>query len=187
GLDFLDVFKDGSGLTPRLALSYVRQLPMDSATQAALQGGPEYRGWDVRTYQSADQVDLLNWLIYVLIAVNSDKNKKPKKPEPTYRPGEKKRKQSKPRSEEHTSELHSYTTVFRSRQVAMDSATQAALLGGPEYRGWDVRTYQSADQVDLLNWLIYVLIAVNSDKNKKPKKPEPTYRPGEKKRKQSKP
>lgn len=98
GLDFLDVFKDGSGLTPRLALSYVRQLPMDSATQAALQGGPEYRGWDVETYQSADQVDLLNWLIYVLIAVNSDKNKKPKKPEPTYRPGEKKRKQAKPNS-----------------------------------------------------------------------------------------
>src|SRR5690606_19450704 len=98
GLDFLDVFKDGSGLTPRLALSYVRQLPMDSATQAALQGGPEYRGWDVETYQSADQVVVVNWLICVHIGVKSDKNKKPNKPEATYRSGEKRRKPSKPNS-----------------------------------------------------------------------------------------
>src|SRR5690606_30124036 len=82
GLDFLDVFKDGSGLTPRLALSYVRQLPMDSATQAALQRGPEHRGADVHNDQSADLVDLLKWLIYVLIAVNSHNTKKAKTHEP---------------------------------------------------------------------------------------------------------
>lgn len=98
GIDFLDIFRDGSGLSPRLALAYIRQLPPESATQAAISGGPEYRGWGISTHLQVDQIDLLQALLYVYMSANSDKSSKPKKPDPTWRPGQKKRKQQDPNS-----------------------------------------------------------------------------------------
>lgn len=97
GIDFLDVLRDGSGLTPRLALAYIRQLPPESATQAALAGDSEYRGWTLDTYLQANQVDLMQYLIFAFVSAHSDK-RKPKKPEPLQRPGDRKRRQEDPNS-----------------------------------------------------------------------------------------
>lgn len=91
GIDLLDVLRPGSGLTPRLALAYARQMPLGSATVAALRGGAEYRGWDQDRYMTADLIDLLNTSIYVTVAANS--KKKPKQPEPYTRPGANKRQE----------------------------------------------------------------------------------------------
>lgn len=58
-MNFLDVFHDGSELSPRLALWLVEHLPEDSATIAAMKGGPQFRAWTQSMYLQAAQVNLL--------------------------------------------------------------------------------------------------------------------------------
>jgi len=83
---FGDVLKDGSGLTPRLALILINQLPIESRTMAVLQGGAEFIGWDRKMYMLANLIDATNQVAYVTVAAASGK-KKPKKPTPIERPG----------------------------------------------------------------------------------------------------
>lgn len=83
--DFLDVLRDGSGLTPRLALHLIRQLPVESRTVAALRGGPEFLGWGPDRYILANVFDAIKENTYVTVAANSGR-RKPSKPKPMDRP-----------------------------------------------------------------------------------------------------
>ena len=82
---FLDLLVDGSGLTPRLALALIKQLPLGSRTVAILQGGPEFQGWDMNMYMMANLFDAISQNTYVTVAAASGK-KKPAKPKPMERP-----------------------------------------------------------------------------------------------------
>ncbi|MFF3673568.1 hypothetical protein ACFYYS_06200 [Streptomyces sp. NPDC002120] len=108
-VDVLRVF-DG-GISPKLVLSLVGNLPIDSATLAALRGGSEHAGWDLNAYLLADVIDLLQWVQYTLTVQNAGKAaKKVKKPEPYKRPGVKSRKKSNPFAAAFNSETGSLTT-----------------------------------------------------------------------------
>jgi hypothetical protein len=96
GTDLLDVLRDGSGLTPRLALAYARQLPLESATVAALRGGPEFRGWNHDRYMMADLIDVAQIHVHATVSANS--KKRPKAPERYERPEARKRQRSNPNS-----------------------------------------------------------------------------------------
>lgn len=75
--------------SPRLILAYVRHMPPGSATAAALQGGDQFTGWDGHLHMLANIVDAIRENTHVLVSVNS--KRKPKPPEPVYRPQAKKK------------------------------------------------------------------------------------------------
>lgn len=60
GINLLDVFRAGSGLTPRRVLWLVGQLPPDSAFSASVRGGPEFRPWTPELHLLSAVVNLLN-------------------------------------------------------------------------------------------------------------------------------
>lgn len=94
GVNLRDVLIPGSGVSPKLILSYIRNMPMASATAAALRGGDQFRGWDIQTYMLANIVDAVQQNTFAFVSANS--KKKPKAPEPVERPAQKKQK-SNPR------------------------------------------------------------------------------------------
>lgn len=83
-VDLHDVLVDGSGLSPRLVIAYIRQLPPDSATVAAIRGGEQFRGWGVQAYLLANIIDSMKENTYAFVASNS--KRKPKAPDPFPRP-----------------------------------------------------------------------------------------------------
>ncbi len=90
GLRLTDVFRfDGSLLVGEAAI-LARQLPHTSRTMCAVQGGMEYRGWDVQTHLLAALVDSLNVSNYMFAKVNS--KKRVKAPAPVPRPGDAERR-----------------------------------------------------------------------------------------------
>lgn len=92
GVELADVLVEGSGLTPRKVLLYIRALPADSATVAAMRGGLEFYGWDLDVYMLANLLDAIRENTYVTMMAAGPK-KKPKPPEPFQRPGSEKKKQ----------------------------------------------------------------------------------------------
>jgi hypothetical protein len=58
-VNVLDVFDEDSGLTLREVLWLVEHLPEDSATVAAMKGGPEHRPWTSPTHLLAAQTNIL--------------------------------------------------------------------------------------------------------------------------------
>src|SRR5690606_11980046 len=70
--------------SPKLLLSYIRNLPLGSATVAALRGGDEFAGWDPHMYMLANIVDAIQTNTYAFVAANS--KRKPKPPKPIQRP-----------------------------------------------------------------------------------------------------
>lgn len=82
--DLRDVLVPGSGLTPRMCIALIRNLPVESATVAELRGGAEFRGWDGDRYMTADLIDAVRELIYVQVASKS--KRKPPPPKPFERP-----------------------------------------------------------------------------------------------------
>lgn len=44
------MFRPRADLTPRVVLWFVEHLPEDSATAAAIRGGPQFRSWTTQTY-----------------------------------------------------------------------------------------------------------------------------------------
>jgi hypothetical protein len=84
--------KDESGLTPRLVLCYIRSLPMESATVAAMRGGEQFRGWNQEMYMLANVLDAVRENTYAFVAANS--KRKPKTPEPTQRPEKQQKRKS---------------------------------------------------------------------------------------------
>lgn len=83
--NLLDVLVEGSGLTPRLALVLIGQLPIESRFMAAHRGGAEFLGWGTDRYMMATLIDAVNQNTYVTVAANSGR-KKPPKPKPMERP-----------------------------------------------------------------------------------------------------
>ncbi|MFD8142612.1 hypothetical protein [Streptomyces sp. NPDC059708] len=130
-VDVLRVF-DG-GLSPKLVLSLVGNLPIDSATIAALRGGPEYVGWDLNAYLLADVVDLLQWVQYTLIVSNAGKNaKKVKKPEAYKRPGAKSRKKPNPFAAAFNSDTGTLATnSFQIPKEVLERSKKGAPAGAP--------------------------------------------------------
>jgi hypothetical protein len=62
----------------------IRGLTPGSRFMAKMQGGEQFREWNVMAYQLANILDAIHHNTYVLTAANS--KKKPKAPKPTYRP-----------------------------------------------------------------------------------------------------
>lgn len=89
-IDLWDVLVDGSGLTPRKVLLYIRGLPAESATVAAMRGGPQFYGWGVEMYMLANLLDAVRENTYATMMAAGPK-KKPKPPEPFQRPGKEKK------------------------------------------------------------------------------------------------
>lgn len=58
GVDIRDLWRGGD-LTPRYVLWLVEHLPADSATYAAMKGGPEHRAWTIETYLLGHAVNML--------------------------------------------------------------------------------------------------------------------------------
>lgn len=90
GLRVTDVFKFDGSLPIGEAAILARQLPHTSRTIAAVQGGSEYRGWDINTHLLAAAVDLLQVNNYMFAKVNS--KKRVKAPTPVQRPGDAERR-----------------------------------------------------------------------------------------------
>lgn len=81
GLNFKDVVAEES---PFEVLMLIRGLKLGSRFLAAVQGGDDFVGWDVQTYQMASIIDAINNTSYAIVASNS--KRKPKAPKPSYRP-----------------------------------------------------------------------------------------------------
>ena len=62
----------------------IRGLPVGSRFLSQLQGGEQFVGWNIQTYQLASIIDAINYTTYAVIAANS--KRKPKEPKPAYRP-----------------------------------------------------------------------------------------------------
>lgn len=91
-IDLRDVLVDGSGLSPRLVLAYIRHLPPESATVAHLRGGQQFQGWGHELYMLANILDAIRENTYAFVASNS--KRKPKPPEPFERPAVKQKKKT---------------------------------------------------------------------------------------------
>ena len=79
-IDVRDLFRDGSGLSPRWVLLHIVQLPQSSRFYAEKRGGPQFRGWDESRYALAAAVNAVRALQYTYVAAHS--KHKPKPPEP---------------------------------------------------------------------------------------------------------
>ena len=69
-LDLRDLWRAGSGLTPRYVLWLVEHLPADSATKAEMRGGEQMREWTL-------DVQLLGAITNLLYAANRQRAGKP--------------------------------------------------------------------------------------------------------------
>lgn len=95
GLNLVDALRPGSGYSPRQILVLIRQLPIESATIAAMRGSSEFRGWGLDRYTLTNLVDAVRENTYVTLATSGATKRKPKPPEPSWRP---KDKMQKPKS-----------------------------------------------------------------------------------------
>jgi hypothetical protein len=59
GVDLRELWREAATLTPRYVLWLVEHLPADSATYAAMKGGPEFRAWTIEAFLLAQTVNLL--------------------------------------------------------------------------------------------------------------------------------
>lgn len=59
-MDVRDLWRPGSGVTPRYVLTLVGQLPSESAFGASMRGGAEFRPWSTEAYLLAAIANLLN-------------------------------------------------------------------------------------------------------------------------------
>jgi hypothetical protein len=92
GVNLVVALKPGSGFSPRQLLALIHQLPVESRTVAAIQGGPEFRSWTPDTYLLAAVIDAVRENTWAFVSANS--KKKPKPPEPVKRPGKAKKKKT---------------------------------------------------------------------------------------------
>lgn len=88
GLNLVDALREGSGYSPRQILTLIKGLPLESDTAAAMRGGDDFRGWGADRYLTTSLIDAVRENTYATIVMASGK-KKPKAPEPTYRPKDK--------------------------------------------------------------------------------------------------
>lgn len=86
GIDLADWIQRRVPVERTLAL--IRLLPLGSHYVSARQGGPEYVGWDLASWQMADLLDQTAAHAFAFMSANS--KKKLKAPDPYPRPGVKK-------------------------------------------------------------------------------------------------
>lgn len=96
GLNLVDALQYDSGYSPRQLILLIANLPVESATIAAMRGDDEFRGWGVDRYMIANLIDSVRENTYVLLAANS--KRKPEKPQPTFRPEQKRKDKTQPNS-----------------------------------------------------------------------------------------
>jgi hypothetical protein len=77
-------------MTPSEVMLLIRGLGPGTRFVARMQGGDQFREWNLIAYQMANILDAINHNTYVLTAANS--KKKPKAPKPVYRPAKTKAK-----------------------------------------------------------------------------------------------
>jgi hypothetical protein len=81
GVDIRDLWRPGSGLTPRYVLMLVGQLPDGSAFAASVRGGARYRQWTLQNH-------LLAGIFNMTFAANRQRGGKPTKKLPVQPPKE---------------------------------------------------------------------------------------------------
>jgi hypothetical protein len=69
----------------------VRGLGIGTRFFSQMQGGEQFRDWNILAYQMATLIDAVNYVTYAVTAANSGK-RKPKQPKPAYRPSKNTRK-----------------------------------------------------------------------------------------------
>lgn len=69
----------------------VRGLGVGTRFFSQMQGGEQFRDWNVLAYQMATLIDAVNYVTFAVISANSGK-RKPKQPKPAYRPSKTTRK-----------------------------------------------------------------------------------------------
>lgn len=89
-VDLGDIFVPGSGLTPKLALTYIKYLPLGSAFMAERRGGQEFRGWDESRYVNVAMVNGLRTLQHIYVSAHT--KGKTAAPEPYPIPDRRKKK-----------------------------------------------------------------------------------------------
>lgn len=77
--------------SPYETIILIRGLGPGTRFFAQMQGGDQFREWNILAYQMATLIDAVNYVTYAVIAANSGK-RKPKQPKPTYRPSKNTRK-----------------------------------------------------------------------------------------------
>lgn len=84
GFDIHDVLTGKAPL--RVGLAYINRLPFEpwSVWRANKLGGPEHLGWTADTYLAADQIDAIR--VQTVVAGNVGSRRRPKMPDPVYRP-----------------------------------------------------------------------------------------------------
>lgn len=87
GVDLRDVFRDGTGVSPKFVVNLIYNLPDTSRFEAERQGGQQFHGWGYDRYAAVATVNALRGLQWTLVAVNS--KSKPKQPEPFPTPKKK--------------------------------------------------------------------------------------------------
>lgn len=88
GLRLSDVA--AGSVSPRSALAMVEHLPENSALVVSVRGGREHTGWDTTAYLLACLIDSVNMTTFAVSSQNA--KRKPNKPKPFERPGQRKRK-----------------------------------------------------------------------------------------------
>lgn len=109
-VNLVDALGERPDLSPSEYLILIRGLPLTSRWQAERQGGKEYEGWGIDQYQMSSLIDSVRENTFVLLSAHSGK-KKPKPPEPSYRPGKKK-----------TQKVNAFTAIAKSKAEAARKA-----------------------------------------------------------------
>ncbi|RLK54821.1 hypothetical protein [Actinokineospora cianjurensis] len=80
GIDLADLWH--GTLTPRRVLWLIEHLPEDSATVAALRGGPQHRAWTTAAHLLATVADAVQLGTWTTIAAHARRRPTPPKPLP---------------------------------------------------------------------------------------------------------
>ena len=83
-VDLTDLWHPGTRLSPRRVLWLIEHLPEDSATVAAIKGGPEHRSWTTTAHLLATVADAVQLGTWATIATHA--RKRPTPPTPLPRP-----------------------------------------------------------------------------------------------------
>lgn len=93
GIDLGDLFRPGSGLTPKRIVYLVEGLPIESRTVAAIADNNESSGWGVTEYLIANLIDAVRENTFTNVQVRTKKKLAP--PESFPVPGAKQKKKPK--------------------------------------------------------------------------------------------
>lgn len=94
----------------------IKQLPEESRTVAAMNGGSEHRGWTIDRYLRAKLIDAINTNTFAFVSANS-KRKNIKAPKPVPTPGDKARKQAQKESNPFMKKMDTIFDELKSKET----------------------------------------------------------------------